>query len=209
MNLNLSPKITPALILMLTALSTSSCSLFGKKDQPEYYGVPEASPLKIPEGLDTPTSQTALTIDYPPVPLAETELSAVPPRVLANQSEEASNSKIRWAADGIYILVEDSADSVKRRLGYVIERSGMEMQGPVADGEYRFEYEHPENDRDTGFVNWVAFWRKNAPDYSGTYQTLLQPDGNNTRVYLIYADGGEVPIDAAEHVLAILKERLG
>lgn len=196
------------LAIAVCPLILSSCGMFGE-EKPEYYGVPESQPLELPEELDKPTSQSALTIEYPPVPLPEGEIEAVPPRILANQSGEDGNSKLRWSSDGVYILVEDSSDSVHRRLGYVIERSGMEMRERGSDGNYRFEYHQPRRDNDQGFFSKVAFWREDAPDYSGAYQTLSEPDGDNTRVYLRYADGGDVPMDAAEHVLAILKERLG
>lgn len=203
-------KFKQTIAITVLALLTSSCGLFGGGEKaPEYYGSPEAEPLTIPEGLDNPAAQTALTIDYPVVPLPEREISAVPPRVLANQGDDSGNSKIRWSSDGIYILVADDTDSVQRRLGYVIERSGMQMQGRAPDGGYRFDYQQPKADSDEGFFSKVAFWRDDGPNYSGSYRTLSEPDGENTRVYLRYADGGEVPMDAAEHVLAILKERLG
>lgn len=207
--MNLSIRNT--LIVALAALLLSGCSLFGKKDQPEYYGVPEAKPLVIPEGLDSPTSQTALTIEYPPVPLPERELNPVPPRVLANQTDNGAeaNSRIRWAAEGVFIYVDDSTDSVDRRLGYAIERSGMSVHGRAPDGGYRFDYSQPQRKSDDGWFSWMAFWKEDPPNYSGSYLTLTQPDGAGSRVYLKYADGGEVPIDAAEHVLAILKQRLG
>ena len=189
-------------------LSLASCGLFRERP-PEYYVVSEAEPLVIPDGLDTPNSETALTIETSVMPLPERELNDVPPRILANQSEKNTNSKIRWAADGVYLLVDDSSDSVERRLGYVIERSGMHMQGRGSDGGYQFEYEHVLRDRDEGWFSWMAFWRDDPPDFSGSYQTVSRADGARTRIYLRYADGGEVSMEASEHVLAILKERLG
>lgn len=198
----------PLFGLIAIALAASSCGLFGDRS-PEYYGVSEASPLEVPERLDDPTAETALIIESRPMPLPQHELNDVPPRILANQSDRETNSKLRWSADGVYIYVEDSTDSVDRRLGYVIERSGMDLRGRGPEGGYLFEYHHVHRDRDEGWFSWAAFWRDDPPDYSGTYQTESQPDGGNTRVFVRYADGGEVPMEAAEHVLAILKERLG
>lgn len=194
--------------LAVIAPLVASCGLFGDK-QPAYYSVTESRPLQIPSGLDTPTADSALTIEYPVMPLPSEELNAVPPRILANQANEKGNAKIRWSADGVYLLVEDSPDSVQRRLGFVIERSGMGLQGRGSDGNYQFDYQHVRSKSDEGWFSWMAFWRDDPPDYSGTYETQPQPDGTNTRVYLRYADGGEVPMEAAEHVLAILMERLG
>lgn len=185
--------------------------MFGEKEpeQPEYYNAIEADPLTIPEGLDTPTTSSALTIEHQPLPLPTTEMNTMPPRVLANQSDDDGNSIMRWSSEGVYILVDDTPESVERRLEFVIERSGMELLGQGGDGGYRFYYEDVRPNLDKGFFEKMAFWRDDPPDYSGSYLTLSQPDGGRTRIYLVYADGGEVPVEAAEHVLAILKQRLG
>jgi hypothetical protein len=180
-----------------------------KDKPPEYYDVTEADPLTIPEDLDTPTSESALTIEHQPLPLPTREINTMPPRVVVNQSNDPGNSILRWSSEGVYILVDDSTESVRRRLEFVIQRSGMELLGRGVDGDYRFVYTDVRPQTDEGFFARMAFWRDDPPDYSGSYLTLSQPDGGKTRVYLVYADGGEVPVEAAEHVLAILKERLG
>ncbi|MDX1555668.1 MAG: hypothetical protein R3212_06560 [Xanthomonadales bacterium] len=204
MKLNI--KLVTAYVLI--ALLLSACGLFKKKD-PEYYNVAEAQPLTVPDGLDSPVASTALTIETPTMPLPQRELNDVPPRVLANQNTRNANTSLHWSAEGVYILVKDSTDSVQRRLGYVIERSGMAMQGRGPDGNYRFEYHHVRPENEEGFFGKLAFWRDDPPDYSGTYETLLRPDSQGTRVFVQYPDGGEVPMEAAEQVLVILKERLG
>lgn len=204
MKLNIKGAISCAVL----ATTLSACGLFGDR-APEYYGVQEPKALQVPEHLDTPSSSTALTIDREPVALPEQPLETVPPRIITNASDKDSNTRMRWSADGIYILVEDSAESVQRRLAYVIERSGMRLRDPSPDGNYRFEYRHQPGGQDEGFFSKLAFWRDDGPDYSGAYQALPESDGDKTRVYLKYADGGEVPMDVAEHVLGILKDRLG
>ena len=56
----------------------------------------------------------------------------------------------------------------------------------------------------------MAFWSRNeAEDYSGAYQTFVEPDGDKSRVYIKYADGTDCEPDAAEHVLAVLRKRIG
>ena len=194
-------------LLLLVSAFVSACGTFGD-NPPEYYGIPESKNLEIPDNLDRPTSATALTVDRRYMPLPERELSPIPPRVLANQKDNSSTS-LRWSADGVYILVEDSPDSVQRRLRYVIERSGMDLHSPTSDGNHRFGYHHVPVEIDEGFFAKMAFWRDDAPNYSGDYETVPQADGSQTRVYLRYADGEDVPMDAAEHVLVILMERLG
>ena len=56
----------------------------------------------------------------------------------------------------------------------------------------------------------MAFWsRDKGEDYSGAYQTYAEQDGEKTRVYIRYADGTECEPDAAEHVLEVIRSRLG
>ena len=76
-------------------------------------------------------------------------------------------------------------------------------------GVYRFDY-YQKFDGEDGFFNKMAFWNRNSSeDYSGAYQALTQPDGENTRVYLKYADGTDCEPDAAEHLLVVLSARMG
>ena len=77
------------------------------------------------------------------------------------------------------------------------------------EGVYRFDYYQTFEDED-GFFSKLAFWsRDEAEDYSGAYQTYVEPDGEQTRVYIKYADGTECEPDAAEHVLDAVRQRLG
>lgn len=200
-----------ALVTMALSLSLlGACGMFGRDDgPPEYYEVSESEPLVIPDHLDTPTSDTALNIEHQPVPLPEEPMSTVPPRVVVNQSRDGDNSMLRWASEGVYILVEESIEDVRGRMGTVIEDSGMELLGKAENGDYRFVFEDNRPEAEKGFWEKLSFWRDDPPDYSGSYLTLSRSDGEKTRVYLKYADGGEVPIEVAEHVLAILKETLG
>ena len=56
----------------------------------------------------------------------------------------------------------------------------------------------------------MAFWnRDEVEDYSGAYQTFVEPDGDQARVYIKYADGTDCEPDAAEHVLDVVRSRLG
>ena len=132
-----------------------------------------------------------------------------PPRISATTSGIDSNSRLSWSSRGLYLLVEDTPDSVHRRLGLVIERSGMERVRIDEDGVYRFDY-YQVFANEKGFFRKLAFWsRDKGEDYSGAYQTFTQPDGANTRVYIKYADGTDCEPDAAEHVLSVLGARMG
>ena len=107
-------------------------------------------------------------------------------------------------------MVEDSHESAERRLDIVIKRSGMKRIREDDNGVRRFDYYQEFGSFNSGFISRLAFWRKDKrEDYSGAYQIYLRPDGEKTRVYIKYADGTDCEPDAAEHVLAVLRARLG
>ena len=110
----------------------------------------------------------------------------------------------------MYLLVQDTYESAGRRLNIVITRSGMKNITQDEEGVHRFDYHHQLDDLDKGFFSSLAFWRRDKrKDYSGTYQVYVSPDGENSRIYIKYADGTDCEPDAAEHVLAVLGARLG
>jgi uncharacterized lipoprotein len=195
-------------LLVLILLLVAGCSSEGRK--PEYYASAETESLAIPEGLDTPSSSTALVIRSPAIPLSAFELDSVPPRISSTTSGIDANSRLSWSAQGMYLLVEDTHESAERRLGIVINRSGMKNIREDEEGVRRFDYYQEFDSFNSGFVSRLAFWRKDKrEDYSGAYQVYLRPEGESTRVYIKYADGTDCEPDAAEHVLAVLGARLG
>lgn len=193
------------------AFLLGACSLFGRDDddQPEYYGAVETQPLEIPEGYSRPASDSALVILAPPAPLPQRELRSVPPRVSSTSTNKNENATLRWGSEGAYLLVEDTLESTERRLGFVIRRAGMSMEELTDVSGYRVEYRQPPSEHKRGFFSWLAFWRDDPPDYSGSYRVLARRDGDKTRVYIKNADGSEADPAAAEHLLVILGERLG
>ncbi len=202
--------IRSACIVLLSALVfiASACSSGGRK--PEYYDVVETESLKIPAGLDIPASSSALIIQYPMRPLPSMVLDPMPPRISSTTSGINANSRLSWSVEGMFLMVEDSIESTERRAELVLNRAGMKKINRDDQGVYRFEYYQVFGDGDEGFFSSMAFWRKNKEeDYSGAYQVYLQPDGEQTRVYIKYADGTDCEPDAAEHVLAVLGARLG
>ena len=196
--------IFPAL---LAALLAAGCSFGDKK--PEYYSAVETAPLEIPEGLNSPDEGSALEINAPYRPPPSMVLQSKPPRISSTTSGVDANSELKWSSEGLYLMVEDTPESVHRRLGLVIERSGMQRIRLDDQGVYRFDYYQVFNEED-GFFRKMAFWsRDKSEDYSGAYQTFTRPDGENTRVYIKYADGTDCEPDAAEHVLDVLRSRIG
>lgn len=209
--ISINPHAAKLVLLGLSSLLLASCGLFGKKDdkQPEYYSAVETPPLTIPEGLDNPTVPSALVIGIPPAPLAQRELSTVPPRVSSQSAGGTKNARVGWSAEGVYLLVEDTPDSVQRRLGFALKRSGMSVVDTPAGEGYQFNFWHHAKREGEGFFSRLAFWRDDPPNYSGSYRTMTQADGENTRVFIKNADGSDADPDAAEHILVLLSERFG
>ena len=200
-------RLFTVLLTILAVLLTAACSSKSKK--PDYYNEFETASLEIPEGLSQPDSSSALVIRTPSMPPPSMILQDTPPRISSTTSGINANSRLSWSAQGLYLLVEDTPESVQRRMGIVIERSGMQRIRIDDSGVYRFDY-YQTFDNVDGFISKMAFWnRDQSEDYSGAYQTYAQPEGENTRVYIKYADGTDCEPDAAEHVLAVLGARMG
>jgi uncharacterized lipoprotein len=191
----------------LVALLLAACSSDARKR--EYYDAVETPSLEIPEGLAQPVTGSALVINAPPLPLSPLGIETRPPRISSTTSGLDSNSSFTWSAQGLYLIVDDTLDSVHRRLGLVIERAGMQRVRVDEKGVYRFDYYQSFED-EGGFFRKMAFWsRDKREDYSGAYQTYAEADGDRTRVYIKYADGTDCEPDAAEHVLDVIRSRLG
>jgi uncharacterized lipoprotein len=195
------------LVTILAMLFVSACRSGNKK--PGYYNEVETPSLDVPSGLDYPDTSQALIIQTPYMQPPAMVMTDIPPRISSTTSGLNKNSRLSWSSQGLYLLVDDTPESVHRRLGLVIDRSGMQRVRLDEKGVYRFDYYQVFED-DRGFFKKMAFWsRDKSEDYSGAYQTFTQPDGENTRVYIKYADGSDCEPDAAEHVLIVLGARMG
>jgi len=204
-------RLANAAALLACCMLLSACNMFGhkKEKEPLYYSAVETPPLKIPEGLDQPVSGNALVIATPVSPLPQREIPTAPPRVASQSSGNQGVMPIKWSSEGVYLEVKDTQASAYRRVGLVIKRAGLSNVEPVGDDSYRFEYWHDSSDPDEGFFSKLAFWRDDAPNYSGVYQAEVRADGENARIYILNADGSPADPNAAEQLLAILGERLG
>ena len=199
-----------AITLSLTTL-LGACSLFGNND-PEYLASIEVEPLKIPPGLDDPTGPSPVIISTPEMRMpAGDELEPMPPLVVSTAGKQDANAYMAWSAEGAYLLVKDSPESVAGRLRFAIEHTGMTLLKRDDSGAHKFHYSQPMPADDEGFFSRMAFWRGNSDtvDYSGTFMTNLSADGPNTRVYLLFGNGERVDVAGTEHILGIFMERLG
>lgn len=199
----------PLLGAIVLAIGLGGCSWF-KEKPPEYLDSQEVEPLRVPTDLDAPQYRAPLTISTPEMrrPSGD-ELNPGPPRAVSTAGRGDANAWMAWSAQGVYLSVLDSPASVDRRLGFAIERTGMQPLPDDGQGGQRFEYVHIRYD-ERSFWQKLAFWNDGkGPDYSGVYRARVEPDGENTRVYLELDSGRQAPTNASEHVLGIFMERLG
>lgn len=196
--------------LILIALISGCSSL--RNQEPEYLSSVEVPPLKVPPGLNNPTgpSPTIISVPQMRMPTGD-ELEPAPPRVVSTAGKQDANAYIAWSAEGAYLMVKDTPDSVTRRLRYAIENSGMSMLKVSDSGSHKFHYTQTHQKVDEGFFSRMAFWRDRPDfiDFSGTFMTSLRADGQNTRVYLLFGTGDAVDTAGSEHILGIFMERLG
>lgn len=199
------------IILSATLLAVlGACSWFGERE-PEYLESREGKPLQVPEGLDSPRQVTPVVIGVEAMPRPSgDQLEIQPPRVAVTAGGGEANAYMAWSSSGAYLAVKDTPESVARRLGFAIQRSGMNLLERHDDGSHRFEYRHTRIPQEKSFFQKLMFWR-DAPgvDYSGTYRLRLQPDESETRVYLEMDNGERASTEAAEHVLGVFMDRLG
>lgn len=198
----------PTALLLLMIVALAGCSMFGN-NEPEYMASIEGEPLKIPAGLDTPTGPRPVLISVPLLRMpAGDELEPMPPRVVSTAGKQDTNTFMAWSAEGVYLKVKDTPESVVRRLRFAIVNSGMNMLERNDSGAHKFHYTQRFRS-DAGFFTSMAFWRDKPVDYSGVFMTKLKQDGEDTRVYLLFGNGEEVDTAGAEHILGIFMERLG
>jgi uncharacterized lipoprotein len=203
-------KITSkALLPALLLLGLAGCSWF-KEKPPEYVASREVPRLQVPPDLDEPRYPSPLMISAPEmrIPTGD-ELNPGPPRTVSTGGRADANAFMSWSAEGVYLKVLDTPDSVNRRLGFAIERSGMQLLEGGEAGDFRFQYNHRRPDQRSLWQK-MKFWSDGrGPDYSGTYRARVSGDGDNSRVYLMFDSGEPATTSAAEHVLGLFMERLG
>lgn len=198
-------RITCVLGLLATL---AGCSLFGK-DEPEYLASIEVEPLKIPQGLDTPRGEAPIVISAPTMGLPQgDQLNQMPPLVTHTSERRDGKLYMSWSAEGVFLMVKDTPESVAARLAIAIGQEGMTMLEESPLGAHKFHYSQPQAE-DKGFFSNLAFWRDGPVNYSGTFMTRLKADGEDTRVYLLFGNGETVDTAGSEHVLAELMRRLG
>lgn len=197
-------------VAIIAAWLVCGCSWFGERES-EYLASMEGRPLQVPDDLDTPRPVSPMVIRVEPMPLPSNYDSGfLPPRAAVTAGGGDANTHLAWSASGAYLAVRDTPTSVARRLRFAIQRSGMNLVERDDATGHTFSYRHVRVPQEKSLFQKLLFWRSNeGPDYSGTYKLKFEPDGEETRVYLIDANASPADANAAEYILGIFMERLG
>lgn len=201
-----------SILLLSTTLLLGGC--FGSKSEPVYVASEEVDPIEAPAGLDQPDTRNIYDIPGYSLPeLAAQGNPENPPEVQPSSVAEQSRSQIRFGRTGLYLAVEDVPDSVWRRLGFTLNRGGMQVrQVDENQRRYVFSFSHEPIQPEQGFFGRLTFWSSpDRVDYSGEYVARVDDETREgvTRVELLDSDGSVVELERAEFVLARLRERLG
>lgn len=187
---------------------------FNSERDPIYVASEEIDPIDAPPGLDDPRTRDIYNVPGYSLPeLAAQGQQERPPEVQPSSVAEQSRSQIRFGPTGLYLAVEDGPDSVWRRLGFSLNRGGMQVrQADESQRRYVFRFDHEPIRPEIGMFDRLTFWSRPQPiDYSGEYlaRVAAQAENGMTRIELLNADGSVVDLNRAEFVLARLRERLG
>jgi len=201
-------------VCALVALAGMLAGCSGSRT-PVYVASEELPPIRVPEGLTRPASQSAFEIPGFSLPeLAARGDESRPPQVLPSSEAEQMRSRVRFGPTGLYLEVQDDAASVWRRLGFALNRGGMSIEEVLFDDRRfltRFEHE-PIVAEERGFISRLfLFWRSpEVIDYSGLYVLeVLRETAQTTRIAIFSQDGSILPMEQAEYVLIRLQRRLG
>jgi uncharacterized lipoprotein len=195
---------------MLAVLMLSGCA--GRDRQPIYVQSDEVAPIRAPSGLDEPRVRPTFQVGGVFLPEMAGQHDTRPPRVLPSAEAERSRSHIRFGPRGLFLEVEDEADSVWRRLGFSLNRGGMQVSEVREDkNQYAFQFTDDPLLIDRTGLSRLAFWRSpERVDHSGDFLVEVEPVNERvTRVLLMDDAGKLLEMNRAEHVLAVLRERLG
>lgn len=203
-------RLISALILVLAVLILSACA--GRDRQPVYLQSDEVAPIRVPAGLDEPRIRPTFEVAGVFLPEMAGQHEPRPPRVLPSAEAERSRSHIRFGPRGLFLEVDDEADSVWRRLGFSLNRSGMQVREVREDrSQYLFRFDDDPTVVDRTGLARIAFWRSaERIDHSGDFVAEVEAvNDRSSRVLLFDSAGNLVEMNQAERVLAVLRERLG
>ena len=196
--------------MLLLMMSLSSCGLFSSKT--EYDKVPPGKALEVPPDLDEPSAASAVRVPnatYSRVANGPVQAGA-PVGAAQPDPDPQPGDRIETGPGGQTLLVDDSMESVWRRLGFALQRIGLKIEDQERDrGVYFVEYVDLEaKEQKPGvFSRWIM--RKKGPtDHSGTYQIHLETEGEQTRVRVLDDNSERAAAKVNQEILNSLLERL-
>lgn len=199
--------LAPATVLGLL-LAVTGCGYL--EQRAEYEHVAEGQRLEVPPDLDAPDERRALRV--PNATDSQVQGGAVSDRPGSPDSVDASDpSDAGDARERTALVVDDDVESVFRRLGFALERIGVEIvERDAQAGYYVVDYvdTRAREQRPNVISRWVL--RRQGPeDFSGNYRLEVRDDAAGTMVILLDDRGQAAPDRVAAELLGAIDARLG
>lgn len=178
--------------LTLIALLLSACA--GRDRQPIYVQSEEVAPIRVPAGLDEPRIRPTFQVAGAFLPEMAGQHETRPPRVLPSAEAERSRSHIRFGPRGLFLEVEDEADSVWRRLGFSLNRAGMQVREVREQRQqYAFRFNDDPTVVERSGLARLAFWRSDERiDHSGDFVAEVEAVNDRTTRVLLFDSAGNL-----------------
>jgi len=202
----------PLVLALIVSWALTGCA---GTNEPLYLDAEEVSDLEVPDTLDRPTTRPDYEVPGYYLPqLAASRDMGRPPQVQSSVDAEASNAQIRFGERGLHLEVEAPAEQVMVDLGEVLNNQQVGLTVVQKDDQtqqFDFRYRHDAIVIPKSGLGRLLFWRTpEVIDHSGEYQVKVVAIGSaRARVELVGAQGQLLDLDRAEHILAILRRRLG
>lgn len=196
-------KLTRPLLTLMLLSMLGACSWFNRPAP--YADSRSAGVLKVPDRLDQPGTDPALSVPEMPVrgELLARDGQSPPeigePGVLTSPEEAAAA-----LAAAVSFPVEDSLESTFRRVGQALERADYEILARDAErGIYRVVVVTQSNAEG----RWWKFWQR-AREERAEYVVQVAADGGRTKVTVLDGAGQQIASAQSGLLLAELKSGL-
>lgn len=197
-------KRTALLILLLAPVALTGCQTLRSLNpfhhkEPAYKSAQQERPLEVPPGIDQPPTAEALTIpDAGATSNASGQAPAQPMEAMPPSTTAPA------AASGTSLTLGDTPASAYHRVGLALQRGEVGQVTAHDDSALTYQVavdtvvtQKPEG----GFFHRM-FHRSHSETVKGTVTVSVKPQGSGS---LVQASGNP---DAAERVMAVLKQRL-
>lgn len=181
----------------------SACTWF--KQDPVYPNAKSVPEIEVPQDQSKPDASSAMLVPEGDLSGTYHENLIYPPDAMSTRLT-LNNS----AEDQLSILVEDEIESVWRRVGLAIPRSGL-AQNASSQSNWRYDVVYSESRKiERGLFSKVAlFWKPSQETIRYPLIIQLEPAGKDTRLKIEKTDNQPGSTEAANKVLKIMQQRLG